>query len=206
MGKGPQGRVSPASGWKRDPDHAVPRLGRHVHGALPQHGPRGQRYVGSLGNRQRWRAVPASAADAAPDTHGRDLRSSDRNRTNRFLITSCHTSNQGGPQAIAVPPDSVHAVPRPSYIPENDFGCARPSFTGEDFLQEAPLPVGHIHVVPPARSKSKEPSSVFACICSCARLLIPALQTTTLPRMNWHHPAFQESDNLSDLRAGHDST
>ena len=39
--------------------HAVPRLGRHVHGALPQHDARGQRDAAALGDQHRRRAVPA---------------------------------------------------------------------------------------------------------------------------------------------------
>jgi hypothetical protein len=51
-GTRPQGRLPAAPGGS-DHDHdAVPGLGRHVHGALPQHGARGQRHAAALGDRR----------------------------------------------------------------------------------------------------------------------------------------------------------
>ena len=51
LGAGPQGRLPTAPERQRQHLHPVPRLGRHVHGALPQHGARGQRHAAALGHR-----------------------------------------------------------------------------------------------------------------------------------------------------------
>jgi len=62
---------------RSDAHAAVPRFRRHVHGALPQHGARGQRDALALGDRRQRRAVPAAAADADPEAAGRHVRASD---------------------------------------------------------------------------------------------------------------------------------
>ncbi len=79
---------------------AVPRLGRDVHGALPQHRARGQRHARSVGDRQRRRAVPAAAADADRNPTGCHLRGAGRHRSDCVLKQAGFSKkNQaGGPQ------------------------------------------------------------------------------------------------------------
>ena len=52
-GARPEGRVSTHQERHGDDHDAVPRLGRDVHGALPQHDPRGQRDAAPVGDQRR---------------------------------------------------------------------------------------------------------------------------------------------------------
>src|SRR5204862_7150650 len=79
------GRVSPPPGRKRHRLVTVPGLRRDVHGALPQHHARGQRYAVAVGDRRQRGAVPAAAADPDPEATGRDLRAADRHPPERLL-------------------------------------------------------------------------------------------------------------------------
>jgi hypothetical protein len=88
LGERPQGRVPSAPLRHRHDRHAVPRLGRHVHGALPQHGARRQRHADALGDQRQRRAVPAPAADAHPHAAGGHVRPARRDPSDRAVIAS----------------------------------------------------------------------------------------------------------------------
>src|SRR5689334_4341783 len=63
LGERAQGRLAPETRWRSETHAPVPRLWRHVHGALPQHHARRQRDALAVGNRRWRRAVPAAVAD-----------------------------------------------------------------------------------------------------------------------------------------------
>src|SRR4030095_9373809 len=86
MGARAQGRLAPET-WRRSEDHAsVPRLWRHVYGALPQHHARRQRDALEVGDRRWWPAVPATAANSAPHTAGSHGCGPDRHTSDRFRL------------------------------------------------------------------------------------------------------------------------
>src|ERR1044072_424660 len=64
---------------------AVQRLGRDVHGAMPQHGARGQRDVAEVGDRRRRGTVFEAAADADREAAGRDVPGAGRHTADRLL-------------------------------------------------------------------------------------------------------------------------
>src|ERR1051326_4767437 len=85
LGKRTQGRLAPET-WRRSANHAsVPRLWRHVHGALPQHGSRRQRDALEVGNRRWWPPLPATAADSHSETAGSYVYGPGRHTSDRLL-------------------------------------------------------------------------------------------------------------------------
>ena len=96
------------------PSPAVPRLGRHVHGALPQHHARGQRDAAALGDQRRRRAVPGAAADAGADAAGR-ARSTSR-------IKAAHGASDASDERRV--PSACAQLWR--WSPRSACGCTRP--------------------------------------------------------------------------------
>src|SRR5262245_18728223 len=70
LGERAQGRLALEAEWRSENHASVPRLWRHVHGALPQHHARIQRNALAVGTRRIGHAVFEPVADSDPETAG----------------------------------------------------------------------------------------------------------------------------------------
>src|SRR5205807_7252697 len=108
---------------------AVPRLGRHVHGALPQHHARGQCHAAALGDQRQRHAVPAAAAVADSEAAGCDVRGPNGRPAHRTLSMRNGMRWQGF-AAVAV----VCAVAYAAVTLVSNLGAAQPQrWAARDF-------------------------------------------------------------------------